>query len=315
MDVIQSIAGAGRRLPKGYSKIGDDVAVVPLGAGKLVVKVDMLVEHTDVPPGMTYRQAARKAVAMCVSDFAAKGAKPDSFMVSVGLRGGVTQEEVDELALGFRDAAREWRLHLVGGDTNEARELVIDCAMVGFAEGIVDRKGARPGDILAVTGPFGYPPAGLRIMKHGAASGIGFGKKAKASVLKPSPSLEVGWALAPYMSSSMDSSDGLARSVHTLASESGVGFELTKLPMGDGVEAFAAANGLRAENLVLEGGEEYLIVGTVRKSKFAAATAAAKKAGGQLIEIGRATSRSGRVELKAGGRTRVVRNVGWTHLG
>jgi len=150
-------------LPKGYSEIGDDVAWIPMSEGKLVLKVDMLVQHTDVPSGMTLRQAARKAVAMCVSDFAAKGVRPDSFMVSLGLVRGVTRAEVNELASGFRDAQREWGVRMVGGDTNEANELVIDCAMVGFAKKIVRRGGATPGEVAVVTGPFGYPPAGLMI--------------------------------------------------------------------------------------------------------------------------------------------------------
>jgi len=315
MDVIESIAKVAGRLPKGYSKIGDDVAVVRQRAGKLIVKVDMLVEHTDVPRGMTYRQAARKAVAMCVSDFAAKGARPDSFMVSLGLRREVSQGQIDELARGFKDAGREWEVHLVGGDTNESQELVIDCAMVGFAKSIVDRRGAKPEDVLIVTGTFGYPPAGLRILRDGAACSPWFRTKARSSVLRPNPSLKVGWALAPYLSSAMDSSDGLARSVHTLASASGVGFELTALPMGEGVEEFAATNGLRADELVLEGGEEYLIVGTVKRVKIEAAKEAVRRAGGQLIEIGRATSQSGWVELRAQGKITSIRDVGWTHLG
>ncbi|MDG6954849.1 MAG: thiamine-phosphate kinase, partial [Nitrososphaerota archaeon] len=85
-EVIAEIVKAAGRPPKGYSQIGDDVAVVPSRSGRVVLKTDMLVEHTDVPAGMTYRQAARKAVAMCVSDFASKGVRPDSFMVSLGLR-------------------------------------------------------------------------------------------------------------------------------------------------------------------------------------------------------------------------------------
>ncbi len=314
MDVIESITEVAKKLPKGYSKIGDDVALVPPGEGKLVLKVDMLVEHTDVPRGMTYRQAARKAVAMCVSDFAAKGARPDSFMVSLGLRKGVTRGEVDELALGFGDAEREWKVRLVGGDTNESQELVIDCAMAGFAESIVGRKGARAGDALVVTGLFGYPPAGLEILEHGAAAEPLFEKRARSSVLLPAPSLRLGRALAPYLSSAMDSSDGLARSLHILAKESGVGFELTSLPVGVGVDRFAAANGLQAEELVLEGGEEYLIVGTVPKRKTASAKAAARRADGQLIEIGRVTARPGRVELRTRGGGSPIRDVGWTHL-
>ncbi|MDG7007654.1 MAG: thiamine-phosphate kinase [Nitrososphaerota archaeon] len=301
------------RVPRGYAAIGDDVASVPPGKGRLVVKVDMLVEHTDVPPGMTYRQAARKAAAMCVSDFAAKGVKPDSFMVSLGLRRGVTQEQVDALAAGFRDAEREWKVHLVGGDTNESEELIIDCAMLGFARRIVPRSGSSPGDALMVTGRFGYTRAGLGILTKSAAAEAPFRKKATESVLMPTPNLRAGIALAPYLTSAMDSSDGLARSLHTLAKASGVGFELTSLPAADGVKEFASSNGLDPDVLVLQGGEEYVMVGTLRRRELGAARRAAKRAGGELLEIGRAT-RSGKVELLAGGKRRMVEDEGWTHL-
>ncbi|HEV2137810.1 MAG TPA: thiamine-phosphate kinase [Nitrososphaerales archaeon] len=314
MSVIESIVGRTGKVPKGYTRIGDDVALIPVGPGKLVVKVDMLVEGTDVPMGMTYRQAARKAVAMCVSDFAAKGARPDSFLISLGLRKGVTQEQVEELAQGLRDAEREWGTHLVGGDTNESRELIIDCAMVGFAKKLVTRAGASPGDKVVVTGPFGYAPAGLKILMEGASAEAKFAEKAKVSVLHPTPNLQVGLALAPYLTSAMDSSDGLARSLHTLAKESGVGFEVSALPVTPGVDKFARMNGLSTEELVLEGGEEYVIVGTVKGSKLGSAVEAVRKAGGELTEIGRATSRKGRVELRAEGSYRPIRDEGWTHL-
>lgn len=302
-------------MPRGYAKIGDDVAVVPVGDGRLVVKVDMLVESTDVPPGMTYRQAARKAVAMCVSDFAAKGVKPDSFMVSIGLKRGVIAERVVELGFGFADAERDYGVHMVGGDTNEAKELVIDCAMVGFAKKVVSRSGASAGDLLVVTGPFGQQPAGLKILKDGAVGTRRFAARARKSVLLPGPRLGVGLALAPFLTASMDSSDGLARSLHTLARESGVGFELATLPIAHGVSDFARANGLDASRLVLEGGEEYEIVGTVRESRIAGAEEAVRKAGGRLTVIGKATGRKGVVEIRSGGRRRKVSDAGWTHLG
>jgi len=273
-----------------------------------------LVEGTDVPKGMSYRQAARKAVAMCVSDFAAKGVRPDSFLISLGLRKGVTQQEVDELAQGLGDAESEWGPHLVGGDTNESSELVIDCAMIGFARKLVTRGGASPGDRVVVTGLFGYPPAGLKILQEGAAADAKFAERAKESVLHPTPNLGVGLALAAYLTSAMDSSDGLARSLHTLAKESKVGIEVTALPIGPGVDKFARTNGMSTEQLVLEGGEEYVIVGTVKESKFPSAAKAVRKAGGELIEIGKATSKKGRVELRAGGLKRPIRDQGWTHL-
>ena len=280
----------------------------------MVLKVDMLVEHTDVPSGMTYRQAARKSVAMCVSDFAAKGARPDSFVVSIGLKKGISQVQVDALASGFRDAEREWGALLVGGDTNEAKELVIDCAMVGFTKRLVTRGGARPGDILVVTGPFGCPPAGLRILRGSATATTEFAEKARASVLDPTPSLKVGMALAPFLTSSMDSSDGLARSLHTLAAESRVGFEVTALPAAEGIQGFAGSNGLSTEELVLQGGEEYVIVGTVLKRDIARARAAARRAGGVLLEIGEAIPQSGQIMLNVGTTRRPIRDAGWTHL-
>jgi len=312
--IIETIVSLAGRVPRGYAGIGDDVAVVRQGLGKLVLKVDMLVEHTDVPTGMTYRQAARKSVAMCVSDFAAKGVKPDSFMVSLGLRKGVTEEQVEQLGRGFRDAEKEWGVKLVGGDTNEARELVIDCAMVGFGGRTVSRKGSSAGEALVVTGPFGYPPSGLKILTKGAVAKARFAHAAEESVLKPTPSLEVGLAVAPFLTSSMDSSDGLARSIHTLAKESEVGFELTGLPMAEGVEEFARMNGFDARSLVLEGGEEYVIVGTAKQSRVRQAREAAERAGGGLIEIGTATSRTGEVALRSGGKLVPIRDVGWTHL-
>ena len=312
--IIESIVGAAGRVPAGYARIGDDVAVVPVRGKKVVLKVDMLVESTDVPPGMDYRQAARKAVAMCVSDFAAKGVRPDSFLASLGLRRLTTEEQVDQLGRGFRDAEREWGVRMVGGDTNETDQLVIDCAMVGFAKKVVERRGARPGDALMVTGPFGYPPAGLKIMIDGARAERRFRETATKSVTKPTPDLEVGIALGDYLTSAMDSSDGLARSIHTLAEESGVGFELDKVPAGEGVAEFAEENGLSLQDLVMAGGEEYVIVGTVSPRNLASAREAAKSAGGQITAIGRATREKGRVLLRTGRSRKRVPDEGWTHL-
>lgn len=290
------------------------MAIVPAKGRRVVLKVDMLVEGTDVPTGMTFRQAARKAVAMCVSDFAAKGVRPDSFLVSLGLPRTVSSSKVEELRLGFSDAEEEWGVRLVGGDTNEAKELVIDCAMIGFGDRVVGRSGARPGEILVVGGEFGLPPAGLKILMRGARASRTFREKAVSSVLCPNPNLRIGLGLAGFLTSAIDSSDGLARSIHTLAEESGVGFELSMLPAAEGVEKFASANKTTAEELVLNGGEEYVIVGTLKRRNFPAARSVATKSGGRLLGVGRVTEREGEVVLKGAQGSRRVPNEGWTHL-
>jgi len=112
----------------------------------------------------------------------------------------------------------------------------------------------------------------------------------------------------------MDSSDGLARSLHTLARASSVGFEVSTLPLAGGVRRFAKANGLSAEELGLGGGEEYVIVGTIGPRNLSAASRAAKKARGVLLVIGRATKQEGRIVLGSGGSRVPVSDEGWTHL-
>jgi thiamine-monophosphate kinase len=278
------------------------------------VKVDMLVEGTDMPPTMTYRQAARKAVAACVSDFAAKGVRPRTFLVSLGLKKGTTEAQVRQLGNGLRDAEKEWGLGLIGGDTNESKELTIDCAMLGFGKRVVGRKGASPGDLLVVTGRFGLQPSGLRILTKGARADRAFRARATESVLRPTPHLAGGLALSTYLTSSMDSSDGLARSLHTLAGTSGVGFEVDCLPLARGVASFAGKNHLSTEDLALAGGEEYVIVGTIRGSNASEAIEVVRKAGTELLVIGRATARKGVVVLRSKGTKKPIPDEGWTHL-
>src|SRR5438445_5140758 len=228
----------------------------------------MLVGKTDVPKGMTYRQAAGKAVAACVSDFAAKGVAPDSFLISLGLPRGTSEREVTGLAEGFADAAREWKVRLVGGDTNEADDLVIDCTMLGFGAAITPRGGAKAGELVLTTGEFGLSSAGLKILLEGAKAEPGFREVAVGRVLKPTPRLELGVAISRYLTASIDSSDGLATCLYSIAGMSQVGIALTRLPFGKGLEKFARMNGYSLEELVLYGGEEYEIVGTVGKRVF-----------------------------------------------
>jgi len=314
-DIINLITKPFGKLPEGYTPIGDDVALVPGGkAGSgVVLKCDMLVARTDVPPGMSWKMASRKAVGMCVSDFAAKGVRPTVFMISVGLPKGTEEAKVVELASGLLEASREWDVKLVGGDTTEADDLIIDCMMVGFAKKIVRRTGARPGEYVVTSGTFGQTTAGLRILIDGAKAEPGFRKDAIASAYLPEPRLRLGLAVSRYLSSSIDSSDGLAISLHTISEMSSVGIQLTELPYSKGLEEFASINSYSAEELALYGGEEYEIVGTVKKARIREAKRKARSAGCELRVIGETVS-AGTLKGVALPDGRKARRDGWVHF-
>ncbi len=200
------------------------------------------------------------------------------------------------------------------GRTNEADDLVIDCTMLGFSKGVVTRSGARSGQVVVTTGYFGYAAAGLKILLEKANAESEFRRLATTSVLRPSPNLAVGLGIARFLTSAMDSSDGLAISLHTLAKSSGVGFRVTSLPMTEDVKSFAHSNDYSVEELVLYGGEEYLIVGTIDGRSFRAAKRLAKSLGGDLIAIGETTESGGGVVLDVKGTTRPIERKGWVHL-
>jgi thiamine-monophosphate kinase len=314
-DIIKIITRDHGKLPDGYAPIGDDVALIPPGrrGERVVLKCDMLVARTDVPPGMGWRRASRKAVAMCVSDFAAKGVRPTAFMVSLGLPRGTKESEVDDLAAGFADASREWELRLVGGDTNEADDVVVDCVMVGFGREIVRRDSARANEYVVVSGSFGQTAAGLRILLEGAKAGPKFRREAISSVYLPHPKLELGLAISRYLSSSIDSSDGLAISLLAISEMSGVGIRLTELPFARGLKEFASRNSYSGEDLALYGGEEYEIVGTIPKEKLREARKKASSLGYDLRVVGETTAaKTLRGVVLPGGKK--VEKKGWIHF-
>lgn len=158
----------------------DDVSAVDLRDGRLaILKADMLVWTTDIPPGMTPYQAARKAVVMNMSDLGAKGVQPLAVLVSLGLPRDLEVSEVEEMARGMNDGAREYGAYLVGGDTNETREIVISGMAFGIGEArsVMRRDGARPGDLLATTGLFGKTGAGFKMLLESAEACEDFEKE------------------------------------------------------------------------------------------------------------------------------------------
>jgi len=302
----------------------DDVAILDKG---IVIKSDMLVASTDAPNGMETWQIARKSIVSCVSDLAAKGVRPYAAVISLGVPNNysIQRINIEELADGFATASKEFGVKIVGGDTNEASELVIDCTIIGFNRfEVPKRSGAKPGDYVVVSGPFGLAPAGLSILLQDSVATINkddynghnndndkFRKQAVKSVLEPCPRLHFGLGLARYFSSSIDSSDGLAISLYELASQAkDVDIIIDSVPSVSGLAKFAQDNCLDKHELLFHGGEEYEIVATISDRKIKQAKAVARRAGIDLYIIGRVHKGSGNVFVQ----NRQLENRGYVHF-
>ena len=144
--------------------VSEDVEIFNLGKTKIVAKIDSLVESTDIPSKMKLADAARKSIVACVSDFAAKGIKPQYGIISVNLPKTISRAKIDEIAGGFRKACDEYGITILGGDTNAGKEIVFNVCIFGKTDKIVSRKGSKKGDLIFVTGPFGYTSAGLNML-------------------------------------------------------------------------------------------------------------------------------------------------------
>lgn len=306
-------------MPNVVVPFGDDVSALPLGKGEVaVLKADMLVGKTDVPCGMSLWQAARKAVVMNISDFASKGVEPKAVMVSLGLPPDLGRKDVEALAKGLNAGAREYGTYVLGGDTNEACDLIISVHVYGASkrEGLMLRSGTKAGDVLAVTGQFGRSAAGLRLLLENNCKVPEDARKALVdAVCLPHARLREGMALrsSGAVSACMDSSDGLAWCLHELAAANGIGFVVSDLPVAVETARFAALNGLDASELALYGGEEYELVLTVKPQMWATAKAAVEAVGGELLRIGEATADK-QILLFGDGEKKQIKARGYEHF-
>jgi len=297
---------------------GDDVSAINLDANKLaVVMTDMLVGRTDVPPGMSLRQAARKAIVMNISDFAAKGVKPLAVLASVGLEKSFTDEDVEQIGLGLNEGVREYGTYVIGGDTNEASDLVISCSLLGVCDrkGLVKRGGAMPDDILAVTGNFGKTSSGLKILLEGLPTPNRIRKVLTEAIFMPKARLKEGLALAQTgaLTASIDSSDGLAWSLYELSDASNIGFRVDTVPMAPEAVEFAEIHNLDPLDLALYGGEEYELVVTVKPRLWRKANSAMGNLDTALTRIGVATEEK-RIVQEVNGETKLIERKGWEHF-
>ena len=234
---------------------GDDAAIVPFCGTNLLLTTDMLHRESDFPAGTSPRTIGWRSVAVSLSDLAAMGARP------LGVLLALADPDLDEqLICGVLDGAlaccEQAEAQLSGGDIDRQRELTLVSTAVGEAERPVRRDGARVGDLICVTGELGRTAAGLNLFSTAETD------TANDLFCFP-PRIEWGMKLAGLATSMIDVSDGLAHSLHLIASQSEVGFHVAwkRLPIIPLLSDQISKDTLR--DAVLFTGEDYELLFTV----------------------------------------------------
>jgi thiamine-monophosphate kinase len=256
------------RAPGVVVPVGDDAAIVEPGMYQGVLTTDLLVEGVHFELGATSpRDLGHKAVTVNVSDVAAMGGSPRYGLTSIGISTKVETAWVMELVGGMREAAEDYGMALVGGDTSQADQAVIAVTVYGqvVAGKAVTRGGARPSDVLVVTGGLGASAAGLRIGKASPADrkellSTEWGRSLLNRHERPVARVGEGQTLAQAGATAMiDLSDGLALDLSRVCEDSGVGarVRIPDVPLAAGLVDLGRATGTDPLDLALHGGEDY----------------------------------------------------------
>lgn len=200
--------------------------MLPVGGETLILTHDMMVEGTHFLPAQDLADVAWKLVAVNLSDLAAKGAEPIGVMLGYMLGDGD-----DRFAEGLRDACTAFDVPLLGGDTVRGAALrTFGLTAVGRATHVPvpDRRSARPGDAIFVTGTLGAAMLGFEALRDGTGAD-------STAYRRPTPLLAEGRALAPLVSAMMDVSDGLLLDCWRMARASHTSFQLdsSTFPVAD----------------------------------------------------------------------------------
>ncbi len=306
--------------PRVIVGIGDDVAVLE-GPGEmlLLATCDIQVEGIHFLPSLiTPYELGRKALAINLSDIASMGGIPDFALVSLAFPPDTDLEFIDELYRGLRDEAAEAGVRIVGGNMARLPErFAVDVFLLGRVERglFLTRRGARPGDLLMVTGTLGDSAAGLALLLRGIREER-FAPLYRAH-LTPRARLREGRALAlgKLATSAIDLSDGLARDVGHICDESGVGvmIRLADIPLSEELKEAASLLGEDPYRWAFSGGEDYQLLFTAPPDKAPQIRQALHPT--PVTEIGLILGpEEGRFILMPDGSRQPLRPEGWDHF-
>ncbi|VVB67192.1 Thiamine-monophosphate kinase [Candidatus Norongarragalina meridionalis] len=243
--------------------------------GGAVCTTDMVLDFDDFPKGTKPYYKGWTAVCSSVSDLAAAGAKPLGVVASWAIPRRMGRREIAEIARGMRDCAKAAKTRVIGGDVNESERLILCTAAAGDKRR-ASRSGAKPGDIIAVTGRLGASAAGWLALKKGLRGHTAV----KNKFMKPPVRINEMQKIVGYVDAATDLSDGLLIGIYNICEESRCGAEITGVPIDNGVEAVARALRKTPFDLACIGSDYELLL-AIPKQKIAEA-----KKRTRLYEIG-----------------------------
>ncbi len=308
--------------------IGDDAAVIDAGEDAMLVSTDMLVEgiHFDLMY-TPLKHLGYKSVVVNLSDIYAMNGMARQITYSIAISNKYSVEALEELYAGILLACEKYNVDLIGGDTTSSpKGMTISVTAIGRAakDKIVYRSGAKPGDIVCVTGSLGAAYLGLQILEREKQIYLEAPKvqpdlaeetELIERILKP----EARKDIVEYFqknnilpTSMIDISDGLASELHHIAKASNVGLyvEESNIPVGQNTQLKAISFNIDPTTCAMHGGEDYELLFTVKpedldKVKFMP----------DLYIIGDITEASEGVKLHtSGGKIHDIPAQGWTHF-
>lgn len=293
-------AGAGPGVRVG---IGDDCAVLePTPGARWLATTDLLLEDVHfrrryAAPG----DIGWKALAVNLSDIASMGGTPRWALVALACAAGTTQAEAEEFFGGMLALAGSHEVAVVGGDTTASPAgWLVNVTVLGEVVGApLLRSGARPGDVIAVTGTLGASGAGLAALESPGPSPLPgeLLEEVRRAHLRPSARVKEGqWlAVSGGVNAMIDLSDGLATDLAHVTTESDVGavVELHRLPIAASTRETARRLGGDALAWATGAGEDYELLLTCDPRVFSALAVGLERAtGSSLTAIGQVTERS-----------------------
>lgn len=325
--IIALLAPLAAGYPGAFGLRDDCALLTPEPGTELVLKTDPIAEGVHFLADDTPEDIAWKALAVNVSDLAAKAATPIGYLLALSFPEPPLETWLRRFTSGLRTAQDAFGCHLLGGDTDRRPgPITITITAIGQVErGCMVRRGtARAGDTVFVSGSIGDASLGLALRRAPQLAGAWGLSPAAADDLRqryarPTPRLALGPALRAHASAAMDVSDGLAKDLGRLARASGVAarIEIAKVPLSAAAAQVVAREPARLPQLV-GAGDDYEILAAVPPSEGDAFAHAAHQAGVQVAaigELGAAVAGEPAVRITApdGGLLHLA-SPGWDHF-